>query len=788
MVTGMTPPETQPQASIAEPRCVVLGVRSEGNARLMREILVDQELISLDELLAQEVESPPDLIIVDGPTLGRYREQLADWRAASDPVVVPALLVVDGRGEASQGAVDRELGHSVDDILPVPTTRASVRARVDNLLRLRRLSLQQHAQLERTSEALDGASRALRTLHAGNAVLVRATDESGLLEAICRVIVEQERYPLAWVGFVADGDAPQIVPAAVAGEPSNYLHGWRITYGDYRNGPAWRAVEGGAPVVQPNLQSDPSLRSLHRRMRAYGLASVITLPIRPRTGSMGVLAIYSGASGDFQADERGVLERLASNLEYGIDALRTHRERDRQRAAIEDLAYTDSLTWLPNRNHLIERLEELISQRSAGERFAVFFIDLDNFKLINDALGHVTGDAVLRQIGYRLQETVRNEDMVARHGGDEFIVIMVEPPRSEEWRRLGVNYDGFLAVAKATGGRLAGRLAEPLVIEGREHRVGASVGFSVYPEHGTNASDLINSADTAMYAAKSEGSGVRAYDQAIAATRQRRLSLETRLYDALESGEFEVHYQPLFELHNGAIIGVEALVRWPQPDGSFISPGEFIPLAEETGLITSLGDWVLRTALTQRAAWAEEGLDLAMSVNISVQQLQQPASAGGFLTASDYPVDTSRIELEVTESGLLDDSGAMQAVLEGLYERGFHIAVDDFGTGQSSLSRLQAMPINTLKIDKCFIAGLESGGDGATITRAVHQLSNGLGLRSLAEGVETDAQRRALLELGCCVGQGFWLSGAVPPDELAAMVRDQRRRGIWPAVDDAGCR
>lgn len=784
----MTPPDAQLKPAGQEPRRIAVGVRSEGNARLLRGILSDQEVVTLADAAAQELGGPPDLIIVDGPTLARYRETLVGWRAAADPVVLPALLILDGQNEASRGGIDGELGHSVDDILPVPATRRSVRARIDNLLRLRGLSVQQHTELARTSEALDGASRALRTLHAGNAVLVRAADESGLLEAICRVSVEQERYTLAWVGFVASGDDPEIVPAAVAGEPSDYLNGWRISYADYRNGPAWRAVEGGVPVVQANLQSDPSVASLHERMRAFGLASVIALPICPKTGSSGVLVIYSGASGDFQADERDVLERLAGNLEYGIDALRTHQERDRQRAAIEDLAYTDSLTWLPNRNHLIERLDELLRNQPGDERFAVFFIDLDEFKLINDGLGHVTGDAVLRQIGQRLQQVVRSEDMVARHGGDEFIVVMVESPRSEEWQRLGMDYEGFVAAAKATGERLADRLAEPLVIGGREHRVGASVGFSVYPEHGASARDLINSADTAMYAAKGEGINVRAYDHAISATRQRRLSLESRLYDALENGEFAVHYQPLFELHNGAIVGVEALVRWPQADGSFISPGEFIPLAEETGLITALGDWVLRTSLTQRDAWAADGLDLAMSVNVSVQQLQQPASAGGFLTASDYPVDTSRVELEVTESGLLDDSGVIQGVLERLHERGFRIAVDDFGTGQSSLSRLQAMPINTLKIDKCFISGLVSGGDGATITRAVHQLADGLGLRSLAEGVETDAQRQALLALGCCVGQGFWLSGAVPADELAAMVRDQRRRGIRPDVEDSGCR
>jgi diguanylate cyclase (GGDEF)-like protein len=781
----MATPDTTPRGSIDGPRRILVGVQSEGNARLLRELLADQSLVVLADAAASDVAGPSDLVIVDGPTLAQHRDTLVGWRATSDPVVLPVLLIVDTRNDAGRDALERELGHSVDDILPVPATRRAVRARIDNLLRLRALSLQQHAQLQRTSEALDGASRALRTLHAGNAVLVRATEEQGLVEALCRVIVEQEHYPLAWVGFVEGGDDAEIVPAASAGATRDYLDGWRLTYATYANGPAWQAIERGLPVVQSDLQADPSVRSLHDRMRAHGLAGVLTLPITPRKGPAGVLAIYSNTAGEFQQDEREVLERLAGNLEYGIDALRTHQERERQRAAIQDLAYSDTLTWLPNRNYLIERLDQLLTERPTGERFAVFFIDLDDFKRINDALGHVTGDAVLRQIGHRLQQVIRADDLVARHGGDEFIVVMIEQPRSDEWQRLGTDYDGFVAAAKATGRRLTERLAEPLIIENREHRVGASIGFAVYPEHGETARELINGADTAMYAAKSDGTNVRAYDHAIASTQQRRLSMETRLYEALEHGELTVHYQPLFELDSGAIIGVEALARWPQEDGSFISPGEFIPLAEETGLITPLGDWVLRTALTQRAAWAESGLDLAMSVNVSVQQLQQPASAGCFLTASDHPVDASRVELEVTESGLLDESGTIREVLQRLHDRGFRIAVDDFGTGQSSLSRLQAMPIHTLKIDKAFIAGLDVGGDGAMITRAVHQLADGLGARSLAEGVETDAQRRELLELGCRVGQGFWLSGALPQDQLIALVRDQRRRGIVPEAERA---
>lgn len=758
---------------------VAVGVRSRGNSRLLNELLADYTLSSLFAPGVDKWADHIDLVIVDAPTLAQYRDALAQRRQAESPVILPVLLIVEGRADSASKGGLQELGTCVDEIVWIPTRRQEIRARVANLLRLRALSRQQQLRLEQTSEALYGTSRALHTLHATNSVLVRASDEQGLLEAICRVIVEQERYPCAWIGFVDTRSDPAIQITAAAGDHDAYFNHKTITYSQFRHGPAWRAIENQHPVVSPDLATDPGLSSLHDQIRDHGLASAIALPIHLAKGTSAVLVIYSRVVGDFRDDEREVLERLAHNLEYGINALRTHAERDRQKAAIEDLAYSDRLTWLPNRNYLSDRLDELLVETTTPQRrLAVFFIDLDDFKLINDALGHETGDTVLRQVGQRLRQAVRSNDLVARHGGDEFIVVMREQPRSSDWAEASRDCDVFADAAYATGRRLAECLSRPLRIDGREHRVGVSIGFTIHPRHGSTAQELINGADTAMYDAKSGGDNVRVYTDAIAATRQRRLSMGERLHNALETGEFRLHYQPIFELATGAIIGVEALVRWPQSDGSFISPGEFIPLAEETGLIIPLGDWVLRTALTQRAAWAEMGHDLMMSVNVSVDQIRQPAEAGGFLMDQHHAVDPTRIELEVTESGLLDERGTIQATLERLHERGFYIAVDDFGTGQSSLSRLQAMPLNTLKIDKAFIAGLGSDGRGAVITRAVHQLANGLGMRSLAEGVETDAQRRALLELGCQVGQGFWLSAALPPDDLLELVRDQQRRGI----------
>lgn len=761
-----------PAMAPQERQRIALGVRSEGNAALIREIVADHEIVAYQPQALADGTAEFDLAIVDGPTLARSREALAACRAAADPVIIPALLVVDARGGGA--ALAQELGHSVDDILRVPVSRRELRARVDNLLRLRALSRQQHARFEQANEALAGANRALQVLQAGNEVLLRAEHEQELLEAICRIIVERNRYALAWVGFVRRDEDPEIVPAAVAGESCTYVDHVRLTFSAVSGGPAWRSIQDGRTVVAPDLAGDPTLpKFVQDQVRAHALGSVVTLFIEPEDGSKGVLAIYSRRVGDFGADERDLLERLAGNLEYGIKALRAEAERQRQKEAIKSLAYEDAVTGLPNRHYLIERLDVLLGDEAQPTRAAVLFVDLDDFKIINDALGHAAGDIVLRQIAQRLDHLVRPHDFVVRQGGDEFILVMAEEPRSQKWGKAVEESAGLVEAARAMGERVAERLADPLTMGDYERRIGASIGISLCPDHGRNASDLIDRADTAMYAAKTTGGRVRLYSDALSEKRERRLSMEDRLYSAFESDEFRLHYQPVFDLETGAIDGVEALLRWPQPDGSFVQPGEFMPVAEETGLIVCLGDWILRTAIAQRAAWLAEGHDLLMAINVSVRQLKAEDAAERLLVACAGAIDPTRIELEVTEGDLADESDRVQETLETLHTRGFRIAVDDFGTGYSSLSRLQAMPITTLKIDQEFVAGAGHDGRGAVIARAIQNLADGLGLRCLAEGIETDFQRRFLLDTGCRVGQGFWLSRAVPPETLIEMVRKQ---------------
>jgi diguanylate cyclase (GGDEF)-like protein len=744
-------------------------LQSSGNAALIREILLERGAIAGEIRLDDDDQPAFDLAIVDPATLMRSHELLRRCRSSAEPVILPVLLVVDGSGPGT-ARVARELGETVDDILRIPATREELSARIGNLLRLRELSLGLHARYERADRALQGANRALRVLHAGNEVLVRSRDEHELLAEICRVITREERYELAWVGFVREREDPEIGIDAVAGDTHGYAERIQLTRSQVGGGPAWRAIDTGEVTVVEDLPGDPSVQLYRGALEAYGLVSAITLPIRPGSGAPGVLVIYSPAYGDFDDNERDVLARLAGNLEFGLNALRTGQERDRQKEAIRSLAYTDPLTGLPNRNYLVERLAPLLSEANGSSHVAVLFIDLDRFKIINDGLGHAAGDMVLSQVAQRLQQVIRPEDIVARQGGDEFIVVMAEPPRSVEWRELAEQSGGFGAAAEALAARLAARLAEPMIIEGAEHRLGASIGISLYPEHARDGDELIDCADTAMYAAKNTETHVRMYSEAISARRHDRLSMEVRLYNALERDEFRLHYQPVFDLASGAIEGVEALIRWPQSDGSWGSPGEFMPVAEETGLIVPLGEWVLRTAVAQRAEWLADGHDLMMAVNVSVRHLKQTDAIDGLLTAIGDAVDPTRIELEVTESGLMDAGDRVGETVQALHDRGFRVAVDDFGTGYSSLSRLQEMAINTLKIDKSFVADLENEGRGAVIARTIQQLADNLGFRALAEGIETERERQLLLDQGCRVGQGFLVSGAVPPEELIGML------------------
>ena len=448
--------------------------------------------------------------------------------------------------------------------------------------------------------------------------------------------------------------------------------------------------------------------------------------------------------------------RLAESLKVANDELQVANETLKRRAL------TDPLTGLPNRVLLEDRLAQACKRRdrAAGqpgggdaEKFAVLFIDLDGFKPVNDVLGHAAGDQVLQDVALRLRIAGRDHDTVARIGGDEFLLL--------------AEGMGGVADATALADRLIKRLARPFEVEGRRVHISASIGVVVYPDHGQR-DQLVTRADAAMYAAKRAGGNTRAvFEPRMDEAGEERLNLQGELRMAIERQQLKLHYQPKIDSTTGQIRGVEALLRWTHPERGSVSPVVFIPIAERFGLINTIGDWVIEEACRQMAQWADEGMRIRVAVNLSVHQLRQDDLVDrieGHL--GRYGLDPAQLLCEVTESVAMGDPETLQRVFDGLARIGVFISIDDFGTGYSSLINLRQLPAAQLKIDRSFINDIETSKDALAIVSAVVNLAHSLGLKVVAEGVETVGQRDILIGMNCDEMQGFYFARPMAADSL----------------------
>ena len=510
----------------------------------------------------------------------------------------------------------------------------------------------------------------------------------------------------------------------------------------------------GSPVWLPDVTQQPGFRRGPAAAKA-DLHCAFAFPILAGGQPLGIMEFYGR---DIKEPDEALLQVVrAIGSQMGQYLVRQQAEE-----RVRHLAHYDELTGLPNRTMFNERLSHALAHARRSETsLAILFIDLDRFKNINDTLGHEAGDHVLKEVAQRLRDCLRESDTVGRLGGDEFVVLIEEPPRP-------VN-------AAVVAQKILAAMDTPFLVQAQEFHITASIGISTYPGDGADMQTLMKNADIAMYRAKEQGkNNSQFYSAQINVHSIERFTLESSLRRALERNEFLLHYQPKVDIGGGRITGVEALLRWQQPAQGLIPPAQFIQLAEETGLIVPIGEWVLKTACAQNKAWQQQGLaPVRVAVNLSPRQFaHQNLLEDVARVLKQTGLDPAYLELEITESVVMKNPEQAVILLNRLKAFGIHLAIDDFGTGYSSLNYLKRFPLNTLKIDRTFIRDLPGDSDDAAITQAILAMAHSLRLVVVAEGVETAEQMRFLLDNHCDEIQGYYFSRPQPANDFALLLRD----------------
>jgi diguanylate cyclase (GGDEF)-like protein/PAS domain S-box-containing protein len=592
-------------------------------------------------------------------------------------------------------------------------------------------------------------NRVYAVLSGINALIVRVRVREELFRDACRIAVEAGEFRLAWIGLV-DERAGEVTTAAWWGSGDDYIHKMPMALApgaDGAMGFAGQVVAGARAVVVQDMASDARVK-LREEAYQMGFASVALLPLVVAGRPMGVLALYSGEAGFFDAEEMKLLLELASDIAFALD----HIDKAER---LNYLAYYDALTGLANQSLFNERLNQHVEAgRRERHKFAVLALNVDRFQKINDTLGRQAGDELLKQIAARFQEEEVDSGRHARLDADHFAVVIPDIKSAEELARR-IEYKS----RKYFG--------PPFRIGDAELRITVRVGVAMYPEDGADADTLFRNAEAAMKRARARGEPYLFYAQEMTEKIASTLALENKLRQAMERNEFVLYYQPKVDTGTRRIVGVEALIRWQNPELGLVSPVQFIPLMEETGMIVEVGAWALRQAVRDHAQWQGRGFAAPrIAVNVSPVQLRRNDFVDTVVAAVASGRGAPGIDLEITESLIMEDIEANIEKLQKLRELGLGIAVDDFGTGYSSLRYLAKLPVQTLKIDRSFIDTMRQEKDTMTLVATVISLAHSLRLKVVAEGVETEDQAGILKQLACDEMQGYLFAR---PLSMAAM-------------------
>ncbi len=706
---------------------------------------------ALSEFRPQIILSDFSLPQFDGPSALSIAHEVAPE--------VPFLFVSGTIGE--DRAIDALHSGAVDYVLKTNLARlAPAVRRALNEAAVQREKARQQAHITH----LD---RVLRMLSGVNALVVRIRDRAELMRETCRLAVSVGGYATAIVCAKMPA-VPLIQPVAWSGINEDVTAALLRVIKDSASQPTsiiGRVIKSAEVFVCNDTVDLDATANFSALMVESGLLSIVALPLVVDGTAVGVLLLTARESGTVGEDELRMLREVAGNLSFALQYLQQDNK-------VRFLSHFDPHTGLAKRPLFCERVSRLLAHPAGRRsRYAVAVIDVERLSLINDSFGRRTGDLLLHHIADRLKRRFPQTECIAHFAGGTFAVV----------RDVGVRTgEDMLAGAREHAVALFG---EPFMIEHREIPVSVRSGFAVYPEHGKDADTLVQNAEAALRSARASGERQLHYSAEKHSEMMGRLALEHKLRLALERRQFELYYQPKVNVITRRIQGVEALLRWRDPDAGLVSPAAFLPVLESTGLIVDVGEWVIQQAALDCQQWTRNGLpSVRVAVNVSPTQLRLPDFAPAFLRAiRGWSTTVAGLDVEITEGSLNEDSAAEVKKLRLLRNAGVKIAIDDFGTGYSSLSRLAGMPIDTLKIDRSFVKQVPEDASGKLLVRTIIALARGFGMTTVAEGVETQEQLDFLWQSNCDQSQGYLHSKPVPHDEFASLLQNGRGRLILPA-------